>query len=153
MSYDFVIGIDPGKTGAIATLDAAHNETIFRFDKASDREIADYVWALSLSKSKAFLEKVHTMPMQGSTSSGALMERRGFIYGVLLSIGIPFEWVPPQTWYTKLGIKNGGLSYAEKKRRNKGLAEQWFPRQKLTLDMADALLIAEYGHRTEYRVR
>lgn len=154
MNYSYVLGIDPGKTGAIAAIDEGHNVvSTLRFDKLSDFDIWEYVLSLTMDRPKAFLEKVHSMPMQGIASTFSFGERYGTIKMALIAAGIPFELVPPQTWQTKLGIKRGGMSYIERKRRNKALAEQYFPHRKITQDIADAFLLGEYGHRTEYRVR
>ena len=101
----------------------------------------------------AFLEKVHAMPGQGVTSMFTFGRNLGFLRGLLVGYGLPFEDVPPQTWQKGVGVGGSYPTKAHRKRAHKQLAEQLFPRTKITLADADALLIAEYGHRLMYRNR
>lgn len=87
------------------------------------------------------LDKV-TVTMQGATGTFTFGRGYGFLRGCLVTIGIPFEEVAPQTWQKHLDCKTGG-----NKNVSKGRAQQLFPHLKITHKIADALLIAEYGRR------
>ncbi len=147
-----VIGIDPGKSGGLAVLTPNHKASVFRFDNLSEREVYLLLTGQTLDLCHVFLEKVHAMPGQGVTSMFNFGCGYGFLRGVLTTLGVPYEDVPPQTWQKKLGLGAKYNSYADRKRAHKAQAEQWFPSTKITLSDADALLIAEYGYRTLNRL-
>ena len=114
---------------------------------------------------------------RASGGNGPAMFKFGMSYGglrmALVAAGIPFDEVTPQTWQKGLGIaprrphtktrevqikkgKNkgkwrteryGGETDTEFKNRLKAKAQQLFPTVKVTLAVADALLIAEYCRR------
>ena len=74
----------------------------------------------------------------------------GFILGVLASQRVRVELVTPQKWQKGLSLGNS-KSHASKtawKNHLKARAQQLFPMQKVTLKIADALLILEYANRT-----
>jgi hypothetical protein len=84
----------------------------------------------------------------------------GFIRGILTASGVPFEQKVPRVWQKALGIAPRLIerdatkkiikeeSKTDFKRRLKEKAEQLFPTVKVTLDVADSLLIAEFNKRT-----
>jgi len=105
--------------------------------------LADLVTELLWGASDAvYLERVHTMPGQGVASSGKFMMHYGFLRGVLVALGIPFEEVSPLKWQRALGCLSGGDKNVTKQK-----AQQLFPHLTITHATADALLIAEYGRR------
>ena len=88
------------------------------------------------------LDKV-TVTTQGATGTFTFAQGYGFIRGVLITIGIPFEDVTPQAWQKTLGCLTRG-----DKNVSKAKAQQLFPQlPRITHAIADALLIAEYGRR------
>lgn len=151
-----IVGIDPGASGGLAIIPPDHgllDIKTWNFTNLSEKEIRDIIFGeVSFLNSMVFLEKVHSMPMQGTSSSFSFGQNYGFLRGLLFACFIPFEDVPAKTWQTKLGLAKSGMEKPERKRMLKAKAEQWFPRQKVTLSTADALLIAEYGYRTLYRL-
>ena len=76
----------------------------------------------------------------------------GHLDMALLALGIPTFTVTPQKWekHYQLG-SSSGYSKTQWKNRLKAKAQQMFPNQKVTLAVADALLIAEYGRKQEVR--
>lgn len=131
-------GIDPGKEGAIALLDSNGNFV----------ELADYSEALGfLEKHKndikfVYLERVHSMPKQGVSSTFNFGENYGWWQGVLQGLKIPFETKPPQEWQKGFDIKK---SKSDAK-PSLEIARKTFPKAPLNLkkhhNRADALLIA-----------
>lgn len=67
----------------------------------------------------------------------------------LQALGISHEEVSPARWQKALRIppRSKGENTKDWKRRLKGKAQQLFPREKVTLAVGDALLIAEYARR------
>jgi len=63
--------------------------------------------------------------------------------GHLEALKIAHELITPQSWMKALGCMTGG-----DKKISKAKAQALFPQLKITNDMADALLIAEYCRRT-----
>jgi hypothetical protein len=75
---------------------------------------------------------------------GSYLQLRAF----LISADISFQEVTPQKWQKAFGlVKEKGEEPRAWKNRIKAKAQQLFPSQKVTLAVADALLIAEYNRR------
>ena len=145
-----IIGIDPGQGGGIARM-VEYSGAGFvvktwpmpQTEKDIADLLADLVTELLWGASDAvYLERVHTMPGQGVASSGKFMMHYGFLRGVLVALGIPFEEVSPLKWQRALGCLSGGDKNVTKQK-----AQQLFPHLTITHATADALLIAEYGRR------
>ena len=141
------IGIDPGKSGAIAVIKdrevklSAFSEDIYKS------------WLLDISKSgeKSFcvLEKVGAMPNQGVTSMFNFGTNFGYIQGLLKAFGVPFELVTPQKWkkeYSVTSDKNTSVAVAKRIFPDVNLKKS--DRCKKDDDgLAEALLMAEYARR------
>jgi crossover junction endodeoxyribonuclease RuvC len=93
------IGIDPGKNGAMCLLDNENLEFI-------DFDLKEYIAKLSkLSDIRACIESVHAMPGQGVSSCFTFGQRLGELEGILMTLQIPYELVPPKTWQKACGIQ------------------------------------------------
>ena len=139
------IGIDPGKSGALAAIDEGA-VVLVKFDEPA---YLDTISDLRNKKTFCVLEHVNAMPGQGVTSMFNFGLNFGWIQGVLRANGIPFELVRPQKWKKEFGItsdKNTSISVAHKL-----FPEVSFRRtERCTKDddgLAEALLIAEYARR------
>jgi hypothetical protein len=141
-----IIGIDPGKSGAICFM--LNNGEIIKIIKLSETEhdIRE-LWHDELSKSKeswfAYIEKLHSIRPAGKVPNFNLGNSFGFVRGLLVAWNIPFELILPQKWQQAMGCMSKG-----DKNITKAKAQQLFPDIKITHNIADALLIAEYGRRT-----
>lgn len=143
----YIIGIDPGKSGGIAWSWGELDRINARPMPATERDIVAQFETFEPNESVyAYLERVHTMPGQGIASSGKFMQHYGFLRGVLVALGIPFEEVSPLKWQRALGCLSGGDKNVTKQK-----AQQLFPHLTITHKTADALLIAEYGRRLYVR--
>jgi crossover junction endodeoxyribonuclease RuvC len=142
------IGIDPGKSGALAVIHEDGLICRYIFDEET------YVNCLSWFKSETCnavccLEHVGAMPGQGVTSMFSFGQNFGFIQGVLKANGIPFELVRPQKWKKEFSItadKNTSIEVCKRLFPNVSLRRT----DKCTTDhdgMAEALLLAEYARR------
>ena len=144
------IGIDPGKSGAMAILDengvvAVHKWTTphdmanaLRDDLLVDRTVNK--WPACF----AVLERLQPMPhaQRGVVASFKLGANYGTWIGILAALGIPHQLTPPGVWQRKLGCLSKGDKNVTKAR-----AQQLFPSMKVTHATADALLIAEFCRR------
>lgn len=155
------IGIDPGLSGGIAYI-AVHNAYTIKLPEIegleapsittvalkmpdTEADTAEFFKQITINKEvKALIEKVHSMPKQGVTSSFTFGRNYGFLRGCLISHGISFDEVQPAIWQKTLGCLTKG-----DKNVSKAKAQQLFPELKVTHATADALLIAEYLRRRE----
>ncbi|NJL44552.1 MAG: hypothetical protein HC945_04560 [Nitrosarchaeum sp.] len=151
-----IIGIDPGNSGSLMRIDASSGSvwSFLQTEKATERDIVDWLLDHDPSESFAFLERVgpnrgHGDRKQGASSMFTFGQSYGFLRGVLIATGIAFEEVSPQKWQAAFNLKRTDKeeSTTDKKNRHKSKAQQLFPAEKITHWKADALLIAEYGRR------
>lgn len=87
------VGIDPGKTGAMAIMWARDMVEIIPFDEI------EYLTALSTlrpSDTRCVVEHVGSMPGNGGKAMFTFGENFGLIQGYLRARGIPFQLVRPQ---------------------------------------------------------
>ena len=144
------IGIDPGKSGALAVLyDDWGGNVVVRVIKFDSREYAQTLRDLSGQRVKACLEHVGAMPGQGVTSMFNFGQNFGYIKGLLEAFQIPYELVRPQKWKKTFGITGDKNSSIE-------VCKRLFPFAQLRRTdrcrkdddgKAEALLMAEYARR------
>ncbi len=141
------IGIDPGKSGAIAAIVEYRDEVFVHWTKNSETEHDLSEWCGSVKGDAvdehfAYIENVHATPQMGVTSAFTFGDNNGFLRGLLTAHQIPFEKVTPQKWQKVMGCLSKG-----DKNVTKAAAQRIFPREKITHANADALLLAEYCRR------
>lgn len=144
------IGIDPGKSGALAVLyDDWGDNVVVRVIKFDSREYAQTLRDLSGQRVKACLEHVGAMPGQGVTSMFNFGQNFGYIKGLLEAFQIPYELVRPQKWKKAFGItgdKNSSIEVC--KHLFPGVSLRRTERCRKDDDgMAEALLMALYAKR------
>lgn len=164
-SKKIFLGIDPGVSGAIAAID----ETGMIVDVIKMPETMEEIYqcfkaVTDHAPCRAVIELVTGYvgknKGEGGPNPGARMFTFGKSYGCLIMAmianGLKQEKtllnVAPVTWQASLGVLGTGLSYAQRKRRNKIFARDLFLRKneshrKIIGEVADALLIAEYCRR------
>lgn len=140
------IGIDPGKTGAMAVI----NKYVTKVIPFNPRSyIKELTAVTSFSSCVCCLEHVSAMPGQGVTSMFHFGENFGWIQGVLEAFGIRYELVRPQKWkkeFSITGDKNSSIAVC--KRLFPGISLLPTERCRKENDgMAEALLMAEYARR------
>lgn len=148
------IGIDPGASGSIAFI--PDNNPTKAWAVKMPETLADLWDEINLNAGRigaelfggftsvhCCLEKVHSMPGQGVSSSFKFGQGFGHLEMALTAAKIPFTYVTPQKWQKELGCLTGG-----DKNISKARAAQLFPHLKITHAIADGLLIAEYCRRT-----
>lgn len=146
------IGVDPGKSGALAVIYTDEKNEPFRikvvpFDAWMYREVLDTL--VDDDRVVCCVEKVGAMPGQGVVSMFNFGHNFGFIEGMLHSRRIPYQLVPPQTWKKEFSLSSD-------KQASIDVCKKLFPdisllattRSRKDSDgMAEALLMAEYARR------
>lgn len=147
------IGIDPGsKSGAYAIIDDA-GAYVFPWD---DRMFVDSMKVVTMvqeggkpAKAVACVEKVNAMPKQGLSSTWVFAQNFGYIQGVLSTLGIKFQLVPPRVWKKEYSLTSDKAKSIE-------VCHKLFPDVSLKRtersrkddnNLAEALLMAEYARR------
>lgn len=144
------IGIDPGKTGAIAVMDDNKILCLEQFNVDKYVDVLSYVGRSTSAKDiKVCLEKVGAMPGQGVVSMFNFGHNLGVIEGILSALRIPYQLVPPQTWKKEFSLTGDKAKSIE-------VCKKLFPwvdlratdrSRKPSDGLAEALLMAEYARR------
>lgn len=154
-----VVGIDPGKKGAIAKI-------YMKNDKPKEYEIywwkdeADLVFKIKEvvpESDLVGLERVHAMPKQGVVSMFSFGEQFGLIKGALYALDIPFELIEPKRWQ-KFFLKDTVCNLADRKKvleeKIKEFSRHTFRLLKndVNIRTADSLGIALYTYYSQIAV-
>lgn len=139
------IGIDPGKSGALAII----NGNMMNLIPFSETDYINAIKVVPLELAVACVEHVGAMPGQGVTSMFNFGQNFGYIKGLLEAFQIPYELVRPQKWKKEFGItgdKNSSIDVC--KRLFPGVSLRRTERCRKDDDgLAEALLMAEYARR------
>jgi flagellar biosynthesis GTPase FlhF len=142
-------GVDPGKSGAIASLD--QDGTILkvsRFNQADTEGrialiIGDHFGELEDCIHAATIERVGAMPKQGLSSTFTFGRVYGEAWAGLVLSKARVSSVAPSTWQSDMRLPKKS-EYSAHKRAIKAEAEtRWS--QTFTLDQVDAIWIAEWA--------
>ena len=156
----YVIGIDPGSLGGIAVLDMDGGVVSVSKMPGTPQDILEHLrkfagTELFGSEAVCYLEKVGTgMPGQSSKATATFARHCGHLEMALLALGIKTNDVTPNKWEKTYQLgKSTGISKTEWKNKLKSKAQQLFPKEKVTLAVCDALLLAEFGRKLEVGLR
>ena len=156
----FVVGVDPGRTGAVAVLDRDGDlEAVFPLDvfgtEPNAMEFAAQLEAIGpVSEVFVGIEE----PFANNRASSVSQMNQGIGYGVLLGVigagGYRHERIKPVDWKRSLGLPMGkDLTTAQKKNNSREWASRLWPDSahnwaKTSQDgLAEACLIAEHTRR------
>lgn len=141
---ELYLGIDTGASGGIAVLTQdGMIHAMLPFKKHSWAEIVQFLHALHPFIKASVLERVTSSRRENGVQNAFKQGINiGIIQGVLLAMGVPFEEVLPAKWQKEYQIPKG--TYAERKKAMHNIASGLYPTDKVTKDMADALLIARH---------
>lgn len=150
-----IIGIDPGKSGAVAAITEAG--AVVRLDDtplvAGGYDVAAMAGMLSTYRPEdvalVVLEQSQAMPGQGVTSMFTVGVGFGLWWGIVATLGLPLEFVRPCVWVRAILKGQPG----EGKARALGYVARRFPGAELTPPRcraprdgrADALCLAVWG--------
>lgn len=142
------IGIDPGKSGAIALI---HRDGQIVEDWPGDAAGAVELlltWRVEFNIELAALESVHAMPGQGVKSTFSFGQNLGQWQGILAALSIPHVMPRPQEWQKGLVSPTDG---ADAKARSMAVARRLFPDAELDRKKdhgrADSLLLAWWARK------
>jgi hypothetical protein len=147
-----IIGIDPGKSGAVAVWDDGIEKVIKCPNNPDD--MADVI---SLIKNRfisdrsnylvAYMERVWARPSNATRAAFTFGVNYGEWLGILSALNIDTVLVTPQTWMKYYKDKFKIKLPKEKKDRKNKLKEiaTKYTDKKVTLYNSDAILIAVYG--------
>ena len=147
-----IIGIDPGKSGAIVVWD----QGIDRIVKCPDhpKKMAEAINSVKndsyidgSGNVTAYIEKVHAFPTDARSSAFKFGQNYGQWVGILSAYRVNTIFVTPQMWMKYYKEKFNMKLPKEKPQRKRKLKElaSRYTDKKVTLYNADAILIAVYG--------
>ena len=148
MDNRIYIGIDPGKNGGIGII---YNDTYYaKHTPNTVQEMANELIALKELGPDlpmyACIESVHSMPGNSGRSMFTFGSNYGQWLGILATLKIPYIKATPNKWMKHYGsmpkIK------IDRKNHLKDIAQQRFPKIKITLATCDAILISNYLRET-----
>jgi len=142
-----VIGIDPGAKGGI-TLITENNVTSRKCPDTPESMASAFMLLLEsvkLSNTKVCMEFVHAFPTDSRRSAFKFGTNYGIWRGIVASYDLHYAEVSPQKWIKYYNI--GKLTKLERKRALKERAIELFPNLKVTFNISDSLLIANYAKR------
>ena len=144
-----IAGIDPGKAGGIAVLEGDTLHTYPMPETYPDVYLVLKGLQEEFGITKCVIERVGLgLPGQSSKATATFARHNGHLEMALYALGIQTEEVTPQKWQKFYSNSIGtakGLTKTEWKNKLKGLAQRLYPREKVTLNTADAILLAHYG--------
>ena len=116
---------------------------IFKLDNLTARDIYTLFQELAdkwgPGRMVVCLEEVHSMPKQGVASSFKFGRSFGLLEMAIIASRARYNMVTPNKWQTHLRCRTGGDKNVSKQR-----SQQLFPGFHVTINTADAILIAEY---------
>lgn len=142
-----VVGIDPGANGAAVFRTSVSTE-VCSFRNKSWPEIVSYFERWHYWIDFSFIEAVGAMPRDAKATAFTFGENTGIVKGIMHAFDIKFAEVHSQKWQRHFGLGAKYDSKTLRKNAQKQKAQELFPSIKVTLDIADALLIAQYGYNT-----
>lgn len=169
-------GVDPGQSGGVVALLSGGKIVSTALGSLTERDLWVWFSQWEGLRCHAQIEQVTGyIPRGEGRQPGSRMFTFGQSYGALrmalIASMVSFEEVTPTTWQKALGITprkkgekvhtapqggpgsktvvrtTGGETDTQWKNRLKAKAQQLFPHVKVTLNIADALLIAEFCRR------
>lgn len=141
-----LIAIDPGASGGIVFGDpTSAKDPVLENMPETVHDLAELLGDASQEgPTHVFVELVggYVGKAQPASSAFVFGEGYGRIQGVLAALSIPFTLIRPQAWQKALSLGvSTGLSKSQWKNKLKAKAQQLYPKSKVTLQTADALLI------------
>jgi len=96
------LGIDPGSNGGMCILYEDNRTEFYDFKKAG---IIGYSKEIDNAETVMIgLEKVHSMPQQGVKSVFTFGQRLGELEGMLQTLELGYDLIPPKTWQQGAGV-------------------------------------------------
>jgi len=146
-----LIAIDPGKSGGIAWKMAYGTRAVPM--PATEPDIAQKLKEIyyHLDKPTVIIEEVGGYIGRPQPGSAMFTFGRnfGFLLGVLTCLSARIVLVRPQKWQSFLSLGTSDGNKTKWKNKLKAKAQNLYPDLDVTLAISDALLLLEYGRKTE----
>lgn len=152
-SKPYILGVDPGQTGAFAVLDPTKGDLVAVGDMPYKKGLGIDCTKLGLllgcyldHVQFAIVEDVHAMPGQGVVSMFSFGVAKGIVLGVLGGALVPVILVKPAVWKNVFGL-------SKDKNKSRELACRKFPTWGKSFVLkkfdgrAEAALLADFGKR------
>lgn len=136
-----LMGIDPGKHGAIAWEDDTGSPVVVSMPGSMIELNTAIITAYESGVGMAIIEDQHSRPGQSAQSTWTFARHVGVLEATLWHRQMPFRRVPPQQWMKTLGVKG-------KKKDPKAtyqLVLERYPDLKIKADQADAVCLLIYA--------
>ena len=137
------IAIDPGKSGGIAVIGEDFIKAYKCPDNPIDMAVIFGVAINSGDKPIVAIEKVWAFPGDAKSRAFNFGQNYGMWKGIAGSFEIQMKEIPPKEWMGYFNIPKNMLKNKRKK-WIKEKAQKIHPKTKVTLNVSDAILIAEY---------
>lgn len=145
MAFDYYMGVDPGKNGAIAliTFDGQKVLSLQKLE-ATDVDTVKVITNIKTfySSVSAVIEKLQANAF--TKASYSIGYYSGLLKGAMIANQIRFEEETPNSWQRAMKCQTKGDKHI-----TKALAQKLFPGVHITLETADALILAEYARRKD----
>ncbi len=139
---DGYCGIDPGhSSGGIGYVTDDGFAMAWKMPQ-TEADLWDLIARISRVAVLFVLEKVHSMPKQGVSSTFKFGQNYGALRMALTAAEVRREFPTPQGWQGKMQCRTKGDKNVTKRK-----AQELWPKLTITHAIADALLLAEYGRR------
>lgn len=148
-----IVGIDPGKTGALALFVDGNPQAVIDMPLTvggiDGREV--FLRIIEWKANEVYVESTHAMPLNGSKAAYSQGDSNGALRTAVHCAHIPLIWVRPAQWQTQAGLTGFKGPDIERKRRSRMRALELFPSMSDWLNRAkdhnraEALHIGRYG--------
>lgn len=145
-----VLGVDPGKTGALAVWSPVLGLVdVHDMPAASGAALGSLVRELLEDYEPdrfrlAVVEDVHAMPKQGVTSVWSFSACHNAVLGALGALGVPVELVSPAKWKRSMGLSKDKNASRQRAIEKWPAQAGWFARVKDD-GRAEAALLTQWG--------
>ena len=159
MSNKLYIGIDPGKNGGIAGIYQTHKGGLGVVEHMESSRCPDSPNGMyeclesiifqaadryTIEDVELVIEHVHSFPKQGVVSTFSFGQNFGRWEGIISSFELnEYNIVSPQKWMKYYDVPKG-LTRKDRKRHLMDIARKLYPDKKITYNVSDAILIANY---------
>lgn len=151
-SYKLILGIDPGKGGGIAVIDHKKGASAMKFPKelgVLSAMMESFMVGYKAKDIYVMIEHVHSFPTDSRPAAFSFGRNLGHWEGIISTFELDIDTVAPRKWQQHYDIPTIKDKY-ERKRWLKEIAQRIFPNIKVTLNICDALLIANYVKEMQY---
>ena len=158
MGKKYILGVDPGLSGALAIIDPLANSIIDVTDTPvvpsgignrkmiNVQELTFHLDRFSNDILFSVIEEVHSTPNDGPVGAFSFGKSFGIVIGIVGAFRIPIFFTPPSVWKNCMGLSTN-------KGDSRKLAGDKYPKSRFLFERkkddgrAESVLIADFGRR------